>query len=217
MSRATNNNSVPKHPEQRVGVFIDVQNLYYSGKNLHKSKVNFGNVVKAAVADRKLIRAIGYVVRTESREEQPFFEALTNLGIETKERNLQIFYGGAKKADWDVGITVDAIRIAPTLDVIVIVSGDGDFIPLIQYLRNQGKQVEVVAFRETASSALVEEVDSFIDLSEDKATFLITDKPGHVPTSQRRAAEAKKPAVKRPRSTTTRSTRPARRRRTTKK
>lgn len=201
-------NPVPRHPEQRVGVFIDVQNLYYSAKNLHKAKANFGAVVKEVLADRKLIRSIGYVVRTESREEQPFFEALQSLGIETKERDLQIFYGGAKKADWDVGITVDAIRIAPTLDVIVLVSGDGDFIPLVQYLQNQGKQVEVAAFRETASSALVDVVDNFIDLSQDQGKFLIKDKPGHVPTSKRRTTSTTRRAPAR-RATTRRA--PARR------
>jgi len=169
-----------KHPDQRVGIFIDVQNLYYSAKNLYGAKVNFGNIVTSALAGRRLIRAIAYVVRTESREEQPFFEALKNVGIETKERDLQIFLGGAKKADWDVGIAVDAIRLAPTLDAVVIVSGDGDFIELVQYLKNQGRQVEVAAFRETSSSALLEEVDSYTDLSADLDRFLIRDRKGAI-------------------------------------
>src|SRR3990167_382257 len=109
-----------KHPDQRVGVFIDVQNMYYSAKNLYNQKVNFGNIVKEAVAGRKLIRAIAYVVRTESKDEQPFFEALYNLGIETREKDLQVYSTGFKKADWDVGLAVDAIRLAPTLDAVVI-------------------------------------------------------------------------------------------------
>jgi len=164
-----------KHPDQRVGVFIDVQNMYYSAKNLFGKKVNFGNIVKEAVAGRKLIRAIAYVVRTESKEEQPFFEALYNLGIETHEKDLQIFNTGMKKADWDVGLAVDAIRLSPSLDAIVIVSGDGDYLPLVDYLQSMGKQVEVVAFGETASGKMKEEADDFIDLSEDKSKFLIGD------------------------------------------
>ena len=103
-----------KHPDQRVGVFIDVQNMYYSAKNLFGAKVNFGNIVKEATAGRKLIRAIAYVVSTESKEEQPFFDALYNLGIETKDKPLQIFLGGEKKADWDVGLAVDARLEKPT-------------------------------------------------------------------------------------------------------
>jgi len=167
-----------KHPEQRVGVFIDVQNLYYSAKNLHGRKVNFGNIVKEAVAGRKLIRAIAYVVRTESKDEQPFFEALYNLGIETREKDLQIFSTGMKKADWDVGLTVDAIRLSSSLDAIILVSGDGDYLPLVEYLqKSSGKQVEIVAFGETSSHTLLEEADDFIDLSAEKEKYLIFDKP----------------------------------------
>jgi len=167
-----------KHPDQRVGVFIDVQNMYYSAKNLFNKKVNFGNIVIEAVAERKLIRAIAYVVRTESKEEQPFFDALYNLGIETREKNLQVYTSGFKKADWDVGLAVDAIRLASSLDAITIVSGDGDYLPLVEYLQSMGKQVEVLAFGKTASSRLVEQVDDFIDLSEDMDRYLILDKGG---------------------------------------
>lgn len=162
-----------KHKDQRVGVFIDVQNMYYSGRNLHDAKVNFSAVVEAAVSGRHLIRAIAYVVKTKTGEEKPFFEALASAGIETKEKVLMEYFGGAKKADWDVGIAVDAIRIGTLLDVVVLVSGDGDFHPLVEYLKNQGRQVEVIAFRETASTKLVEIADSFTDISQDQDRFLI--------------------------------------------
>ncbi len=176
--RNNNNYRNPlKHPDQRVGVFIDVQNMYYSAKNLHGKKVNFGNIVQEAVAGRKLIRAIAYVVRTETKEEQPFFEALYNMGIETREKDLQIFHSGMKKADWDVGLTVDAIRLAPTLDAFVLVSGDGDYQPLLEYLQSAlGKQAEVAAFAETTSSKLIDQADDFLDLSSDKEKFLIPDR-----------------------------------------
>ncbi len=165
-----------KHPDQRVGVFIDVQNMYYSAKNLFGAKVNFGNIVKEALAGRKLIRAIAYVVSTESKEEQPFFDALYNLGIETKDKPLQIFLGGEKKADWDVGLAVDAIRFSPSLDAVVLVSGDGDYVPLVEYLRGHGKQVEVVSFGDTTSAKLIDAADDFIDLGAEKGKFLIADK-----------------------------------------
>ena len=164
-----------KHPDQRVGVFIDVQNMYYSAKNLYGKKVNFGNIVKEAVAGRKLIRAIAYVVRTESQDEKPFFDALYNLGIETREKDLQVYSTGFKKADWDVGLAVDAIRLAPSLDAIVVVSGDGDYLPMVEYLKSIGKQVEVLAFSVTTSGKLIDVADDFIDLSEDQETFLVQD------------------------------------------
>jgi uncharacterized protein (TIGR00288 family) len=162
-----------KHTSQRVALFIDVQNLYHSAKNLYNAKVNFKEILELAVSKRKLIRAFGYVVRTKTGEEKPFFEALTGLGIETRVRDLKEFYGGQKKADWDVGITVDAIRISPTIDTIVLASGDGDFLQLIEYLKNRGKRVEVIAFGRSASSDLKKEADDFIDIGKNSRRYLL--------------------------------------------
>lgn len=162
-----------KHKDQRVVVLIDTQNLYYSAKNLYHSKVDFGQVLSSAISGRKLIRAFAYVVKTKTGEEQAFFEALTGLGIETRIKQLQEFYDGAKKADWDVGIVIDAIRASASADVIILVSGDGDFVPLLEYLRNQGKRVEVMAFGRSSSSKIKEGADEFIDLEIDPKKFLL--------------------------------------------
>lgn len=162
-----------KPKEQRVEVLIDVQNLYYSARNLYHQKVNFAEVLKTGVSGRKFIRAFAYVVRTKTGEEKPFFDALTKLGIETRVRDLQEFYGGAKKADWDVGIVIDAIRTSAGLDVIVLASGDGDFIPLVEYLKNQGKRVEVLSFGKTTSLKLKEAADEFMDLDSEPDKFLL--------------------------------------------
>lgn len=165
-----------KHPGQRVAILIDVQNLYHSAKNLYNSRVNFSEILKLAVSKRTLIRALAYVVQTKTGEEKPFFEALTKLGIETRIRDLQEFYGGMKKADWDVGISIDAIRVAPNVDTIVLASGDGDFIQLVDYLKNQGKRVEIIAFGKTTSARLKETADEFIDLGETLETSLLKNK-----------------------------------------
>ena len=158
-----------KHKEQRVGVLVDVSNMYHSAKNLYKKRVDFKEILKDAVAGRKLIRAIAYAIKTETEEEMPFFEALNQQGFEVKMKDLQIFSSGAKKADWDVGITVDAIKLSNSLDVIVLVTGDGDYLPLVGYLQStMGCLVEVMAFHQTASSMLIEECDDFIDLSSSK-------------------------------------------------
>lgn len=162
-----------KHKEQRVGVLVDVSNMYHSAKNLFKRRVNFKEILKEAVAGRKLIRATAYVIKTESEEGNAFFEALSQQGFEVKMKDLQIFAGGAKKADWDVGITVDAIKLAEKLDVVVLVTGDGDYVSLVNYLQNtKGCLVEVMAFRQTASGKLIEEADDFTNLSKDKRYLL---------------------------------------------
>ena len=165
--------SIVKHKEQRVAIFIDTQNLYHSAKNIYRSKVNFDAVVKKTLGDRRLVRAISYVVTTESGEEQSFFEALGKIGIEVKTKDLQIFFGGAKKADWDVGMAIDAIKLSQKVDVIIIATGDGDFVPLVEYVKSQGCQVECVAFGKSSSSRLRECVDDFIDMDENPQDFLI--------------------------------------------
>jgi len=172
--------SVVKHPDQRVAILVDTQNLYHSAKNLYKSKVNFAGVLKEALGGRKLVRAISYVVNTESGEELPFFEAMEKIGIEIKTKDLQIFYGGAKKADWDVGLAVDAIKLASKVDAIVIASGDGDFNPLVEYLKSQGCQVEGITFGRSASSRFKEMVDDFTDLDENPNEFLIGYRPRNI-------------------------------------
>ncbi len=164
---------VIKHPAQRVGVFIDTQNLYHSAKHLYKTRVNFANVLAEAVGDRTLVRAIAYVISTESGDETNFFEALTKIGIETKVKGLQIFSDGAKKADWDVGIAIDAVKLAPKLDTVIIASGDGDFIPLIEYLDMHGVQVEVISFGKSSSAKLKEAAHAFTDMCDDPKKFLI--------------------------------------------
>ena len=162
--------SAIKHPEQRVALFIDTQNLYHSARSLYKARVNFANVLKEAIAGRKLVRAIAYVITSESGDEKNLFEALTKIGIETKTKDLQVFAGGHKKADWDVGLAVDAIKMAPRLDAVIIASGDGDFVPLVEYLKTK-TQVECISFGRSTSQKLRESVDDFIDMSENPKRF----------------------------------------------
>jgi uncharacterized LabA/DUF88 family protein len=153
-----------KNPDQRVGVFIDVQNMYYSARALYESKVNFAEILKTAVSERKLVRAVAYTIKASMPEEQSFFDALAKIGLEVKSKDLQTFVGGAQKGDWDVGIAVDVIKSAPKLDAVVIVSGDGDFAPLLEYVQALGCRAEVVSFGRSTSGKLIEQTDDFTDL-----------------------------------------------------
>ncbi len=168
-----------KHKEQKVLVLFDVQNLYYSAKHLYNTKVNFKAILNKAVSGRKLIRAIAYAITTENKEETVFHGALESIGIEVKAKEIQIFYGGAKKGDWDIGIAMDAVRIAPKVDTVVIVSGDGDFKDLLAYLKSHGCRTEVIAFNKTASRFIKEEADDFFDLESQPELFLFDAKKQH--------------------------------------
>jgi uncharacterized LabA/DUF88 family protein len=165
--------SVIQHPDQRVAVLIDTQNLYHSARHLYSARVNFANVLKSAVAGRKLVRAIAYLITTESQDEAQFFEALLKMGIETKSKDLQVFYGGNKKADWDVGMCIDAITLSKKVDAMILVTGDGDFCPLVDYLKHDGVQVEVVSFGRSSSVKLKEVSDAFLDLGEDYKKYVL--------------------------------------------
>ncbi|MAH01799.1 MAG: NYN domain-containing protein [Candidatus Woesearchaeota archaeon] len=160
--------------EQRVGVFVDVQNLYYSAKNLYKAKVNFAQVLREAVAGRKLVRAIAYVIKADIKEEKSFFDALEKIGYEVRSKDLQTFAGGAKKGDWDIGIAMDMIELANKLDTLILVSGDGDFVDLLQHLRRaMGCRIEVMAIGPSSSGKLREEADEFVDIDKNKSRYLI--------------------------------------------
>lgn len=161
-----------KHKEQRVGVFVDTSNMYFSAQNLYKTNVDFAAILRAAVSRRRLVRAFAYVIETEEGKEKDFFQAIKEIGFEARIKPLQVFHGGAKKGDWDVGLSIDVVRTLPLIDVVVLVSGDGDYVDLLDYCRGQGRRTEVIAFKQTTSNRLIAEADEFIDLSSNKRRFL---------------------------------------------
>ncbi len=159
--------------EQRVAIFVDVQNMYYSAKNLYSSKVDFGRVLKEGLATRKLIRAFAYVIKADVGLESEFFSALEQRGFEVKAKELQVFFDGSKKGDWDVGLCMDVVRLLPKIDVMILVSGDGDYVPMLEYAKSQGVRTEVIAFGKTGSAKLFEYADEVIDMCQEPAKYLI--------------------------------------------
>jgi uncharacterized LabA/DUF88 family protein len=168
------NINLASHSNQRVAVFIDTQNLYHSDKSNYRSNVDYEELMVRAVNGRNLIRAFAYVIKSEENTEAKFFEAIEELGIETRVKDLQIFHTGAKKADWDVGIAVDMIRLTEKVDVVVLASGDGDFLEVVRYCQSRGVRVEQMAFEKTANSKIMAEVDYFLDLGDKDSNFLIS-------------------------------------------
>jgi uncharacterized LabA/DUF88 family protein len=167
-----------RNPQQRVAVLVDVQNLYYSAKNIYNAHVSYKSLLALTVGSRILTRAIAYVIRTPQRVEESFFEAINTSGFEVKEKNLQVFADGAMKGDWDLGIAMDAIRLGHKVDSIILCSGDGDYVPVVNYLQQAlGCLVEVAAFKQTANKELTEICDDFIDLDENKEQVLFRPKP----------------------------------------
>ena len=161
------------HPDQRVAVLADAQNLYHTAQSVYSRNIDYSALLSKAVQDRALVRAIAYVIRADSPEEESFFEALIEIGFETKIKEIKTFGDGSKKADWDVGMSLDAVTLASHVDTVVLCTGDGDFSRLCSHLRHEGVRVEVMSFQESTADELIEATDTFVDLSEREETFLL--------------------------------------------
>ncbi len=158
---------------QRVAVLADAQNLYHTAQGLYSRNVDYEALLETAVDNRTLVRAIAYVIRADTPDEEQFFEALRDIGFETKLKDLRTFYDGSKKADWDVGMSLDAVTLSSHVDVVVLCTGDGDFARLCSHLRHEGVRVEVIGFGESTADSLVDAADQTIDLSEHPDRYLL--------------------------------------------
>ncbi|MFC3478538.1 LabA-like NYN domain-containing protein [Halobacterium litoreum] len=163
----------PIHAGQRVAVLADAQNLYHSAQSVYSQNIDYSSLLEKAVQGRELTRAIAYVIRAQAEDEDTFFDALHDIGFETKIKDIKTFGDGSKKADWDVGMSLDAVALADHVDTVVLCTGDGDFSRLCHHLRHEGVRVEVMAFGASAADELIEAADSFVDLSDREETFLL--------------------------------------------
>jgi uncharacterized LabA/DUF88 family protein len=161
------------HSDQRVAIIADAQNLYHTAQSLYSRNIDYSALLEEAVQERSLTRAIAYVVRADAPEEESFFEALTDIGFETKIKDIKTFADGSKKADWDVGMSLDAVTLAPHVDTVVLCTGDGDFSRLCSHLRHEGVRAEVLGFGESTAEELVEAADDFQDMSAREERFLL--------------------------------------------
>jgi uncharacterized LabA/DUF88 family protein len=161
------------HPNQRVAVLADAQNLYHTAQSVYSRNIDYSALLEKSVQDRELTRAIAYVIQADSPDEERFFEALGDIGFETKIKELKTFGDGSKKADWDVGMSLDAVTLANHVDTVILCTGDGDFSRLCSHLRHEGVRTEVTSFAESTSEELLAAADSFVDMSERPDTFLL--------------------------------------------
>jgi uncharacterized LabA/DUF88 family protein len=149
-----------KGEPERVGVFIDVQNMYYAARQL-KGKLDFDALLQACVLDRRLIQASAYVVESKEIDQSGFIAMLQQRAIEVRRKTLKVRSDGSMKGDWDMEMALDILDMAPKLDVVVLVSGDGDFTSLVKRVKSMGPRVEVVAFPRNTAKSLLEAADRF--------------------------------------------------------
>jgi len=151
---------------QRVGIFVDGQNLFHSAKSIYgrDAWVDYEALMEGALKGRTLVRAIVYTVLVDDVDQTGFIEVLKRIGYEVRAKHARVLPDGSMKADWDMGIATDSIAISSRLDTVVLVSGDGDFVDLVNFLRARGVRVEVLSFDETAASELQKAADAYYSL-----------------------------------------------------
>ncbi|HKQ60777.1 MAG TPA: NYN domain-containing protein, partial [Candidatus Polarisedimenticolaceae bacterium] len=178
-----------KGHDTRVGVFIDVQNVYYGARQF-KGKLDFDALLQAAVRDRRLIHATAYVVESKEIDQAGFIALLQQRAIEVRRKTLQVRADGSMKGDWDMEMALDILDGAPKLDVVVLVSGDGDFTSLVRRVKRMGPRVEVIAFPRNTAKSLLEAADRFQPLDR---KFVIVTPPKPAPPRTRLVASEAEP------------------------
>jgi uncharacterized LabA/DUF88 family protein len=181
----------PLAGNERVGVFIDVQNMYYGARQL-KGKLDFDALMEAAVRDRRLIQATAYVVESSEIDQTGFIAILQKRAIQVRRKTLKVRADGSMKGDWDMELALDVLDTAPGLDVIVLVSGDGDFTSLVQRVKRIGPRVEVIGFPRNTAKSLLEAADQFQPLNR---KFMIYADGGKTGAARKRTGSKKKPSA----------------------
>jgi len=158
----------PMTSEQpRVGVFVDVQNMFYAAKDRYGRRVDYIKLLDLIVGPRYLMGAYAYVVQIPEIDQAPFLSLLEHNGYTIKSKDLRLRGDGSAKGDWDVGIAVDVVSMLGSLDVVILASGDGDFCPLAELIKQQDKRVEVVAFEHNTSMDLQQIADQFFPIGDE--------------------------------------------------
>ena len=151
---------------QRIGVFVDVQNMFYAARNQHQGRLNYGKLLKWIVGDRQLVRAVAYLVRSPEVDQSKFVTMLRGLNFEVRVKDLRVRPDGSTKGDWDLGIAIDTLSLADRLDVVCLITGDGDFVDLVHMLKAMGVRVEVYSFRPSTAEELVNAATAFVEIGE---------------------------------------------------
>lgn len=152
--------------KEKLALFVDSQNLYYSARMGYAAKVNYEKLLNIITENRKLVKAFAYIVQPPDGDVKPFATSLERIGYIVKTKDVRTRSDGSAKANWDMSIALDILGILDHVDTIVLASGDGDFAPLVDFIKAKNKRVEIFAFAENTAYDLKEKADKFEPLGE---------------------------------------------------
>jgi uncharacterized LabA/DUF88 family protein len=152
--------------KERIALFVDSQNLYYSARTGYAAKVNYEKLLRLITGTRNLVKAYAYIVQPPEGDVKPFATSLERIGYIVKTKDVRTRADGSAKANWDMGMALDILGTLDRIDTIVLASGDGDFVPLIDFIKGSNKRVEIFAFPDNTAYDLKEKADRFEPLGE---------------------------------------------------
>ena len=147
-------------------MFVDSQNLYYSARMGYAAKVNYEKLLRLIIENRQLVKAYAYIVQPPEGDVKPFATSLERFGYVVKTKDVRTRLDGSAKANWDMGMALDILGILDNVDTIILASGDGDFVPLVDFIKSKNKRVEIYAFSDNTAYDLKEKADKFVPLGE---------------------------------------------------
>src|ERR1700722_2110476 len=152
---------------ERVAVFVDVQNVYYTTRQHFSRHFDYNRFWAEVTRNRKVVKAIAFAIDRDDERQKQFQNILHAIGFEVKLRPFIQRNDGSAKGDWDVGITLDVLEYAPQADVVVLASGDGDFDLLVQKIRDRHRvRVEVYGVAELTAASLIRAADRFVAIKD---------------------------------------------------
>jgi uncharacterized LabA/DUF88 family protein len=153
---------------QKVAVFVDVQNIYYTTKEYHNCHFDYNAFWAKATSNREVVKAIAYAIDKGDEKQKQFQNILRGIGFEIKLKPFIQRSDGSAKGDWDVGITLDVMEYAKGSDIVVLVSGDGDFDLLVKKIKKDfGISVEVYGVFQLTAESLINAASKFIPIEKD--------------------------------------------------
>lgn len=153
---------------QKVLLLVDVQNVYYTTRQAFKRNFDYNQFWRKATQNREVVKAFAYAIDRGDSKQREFQNILRAIGFQVKLKPFIQRSDGSAKGDWDVGIAVDAIEYSQQADVVVLVSGDGDFDILVNKIKEgYAKKVEVYGVERLTSNTLINAASEYIPIEED--------------------------------------------------
>ena len=153
---------------EKVSIFVDVQNIYYTTRQAYQRSFDYNAFWAECTKNRGVVRAIAYAIDRGDKKQKEFQNILKAIGFEVKLKPFIQRTDGSAKGDWDVGITIDVLEYAPSSDIVVLASGDGDFDLLAQKCINKHQvQMEVYGVPQLTAKSLIDSCSVFYPIDEE--------------------------------------------------